>query len=96
MSRCSTSTDRRTFGGQTCDEANDLYHARRHQYENADNSYLEGERDLEKLVEQYNAKLPAQQAASWLDRPRATRPSLRASAVRASASGVASAANAWA
>ena len=52
------------FGGQACGEANDLYHARRHVYENADKSYLEGDRarDLEKLVEQYNAKLPAQQA----------------------------------
>lgn len=54
------------FGGQDCDEAHDLYHARRHQYENADKSYLEGERarDLEKLVEQYNAKLSTQQAAN--------------------------------
>lgn len=52
------------FGGQACGEANDLYHARRHQYENADKSYFEGDRarDLEKLVEQYNAKLPAQEA----------------------------------
>lgn len=52
------------LGGQACEEANELYHARRHQYENADKSYLEGERarDLEKLVEQYNAS--QQQAAN--------------------------------
>lgn len=52
------------FGGQDCAEANEIYHARRHVYENADKSYLEGDRarDLEKLVEQYNAKLPSQQA----------------------------------
>lgn len=52
------------LGGQDCEEARDIYHRRRDQWEGADKSYFEGAqaRDLEKLVETYNAKIQVPQA----------------------------------